>query len=90
MYSENVHAIMVPRFVAGALARLHEARLVAGTLNRDARAKVAADLHQIACEAGLLELPTIAGLAKVCEHRVAAGDDSAEALAQLERAIESI
>lgn len=90
MYLENVHAIMVPRFAASALARLHEARLIVGTLHREARAKVVADLHKIACEAGVLELPTIANLAARCSQRVADGDDSAAALEELERAIASI
>ena len=90
MYSENVHAIMVPRFVAAAAAKLHEARLIAGTLHREARAKVVADLHQIANDAGLLGLTTIARLATACEQKVAHGDDSADGLEQLERAISAI
>lgn len=90
MYTENFHGILVPRFVAAALARLHEARLVAGTLHAQARAKVATELGQIASDAKLLGLITIARLAVACEQRFSRGDDSAAALDELEHAIESI
>ncbi len=90
MYMENVHAIMVPRFVAAALAKLHELRLVAGTLHREARANVIADLRRIASDAVLLGLTTVASLATTCEQCVVHGDDSTAALAELERAIASI
>jgi hypothetical protein len=90
MLMEDFHGILVPRFVAAALARLHEARLVAGTLHTQARAKVVADLRRIASEAQLLGLTTVAKLAAACEQRLTCGDDSAAALDELEHAIESI
>lgn len=90
MYLENFHAILVPRFVAAALVRLGAARLVAGTLHSEARAKVVGELQQIVNDAKLLGLSTIAKLAVVCEQRFARGDDSAAALDELEHAIESI
>jgi hypothetical protein len=90
MYMENVHAIMVPRFVAATLAKLHEVRLVAATLHREARAKASADLRKIASDAVLLGLMTVASLATKCEQCVMRGDDSTEPLGELERAIASI